>query len=223
MINCKDIQRAISARLDNEPADIDDTIIEAHLEGCAECRAYLDNARIMKAQFEHDDTEAPDLTDLILAGVGPQVRQAENRRATSLALARIALVLTGFVFVVWSVGTLVESTRLIEDDVFSVDPNVTKMVIQLAAARVALGFGLFFAAWKTRLVTGMLPIFATLWTFSFGFAARDVVLGTIATGDVVGLLILLCATLVLVWTWLSQDGRSFLFRAWQTANARPEF
>lgn len=193
------------------------------MEGCAECRAYLDNARIMKAQFEHDDTEAPDLTDLILAGVGPQVRQAENRRATSLALARIALVLTGFVFVVWSVGTLVESTRFIEDDVFSVDPNVTKMVIQLAAARVALGFGLFFAAWKTRLVTGMLPIFATLWTFSFGFAARDVVLGTIATGDVVGLLILLCATLVLVWTWLSQDGRSFLFRAWQTANARPEF
>lgn len=193
------------------------------MEGCAECRAYLDNARIMKAQFEHDDTEAPDLTDLILAGVGPQVRQAENRRATSLALARIALVLTGFVFVVWSVGTLVESTRLIEDDVFSVDPNVTKMVIQLAAARVALGFGLFFAAWKTRLVTGMLPIFATLWTFSFGFAARDVVLGTIATGDVVGLMILLCATLVLVWTWLSQDGRSFLFRAWQTANARPEF
>ena len=223
MINCQDIQRAISARLDNEPADIDDTIIEAHLEGCAECRAYLDNARIMKAQFEHDDTEAPDLTDLILAGVGPQVRQAENRRATSLALARIALVLTGFVFVVWSVGSLVESTRLIEDDVFSVDPNVTKMVIQLAAARVALGFGLFFAAWKTRLVTGMLPIFATLWTFSFGFAARDVVLGTIATGDVVGLMILLCATLVLVWTWLSQDGRSFLFRAWQTANARPEF
>ncbi|MDK6566698.1 zf-HC2 domain-containing protein [Corynebacterium pyruviciproducens] len=223
MINCQDIQRAISARLDNEPADIDDTIIEAHLEGCAECRAYLDNARIMKTQFEHDDTEAPDLTDLILAGVGPQVRQAENRRATSLALARIALVLTGFVFVVWSVGTLVESTRLIEDDVFSVDPNVTKMVIQLAAARVALGFGLFFAAWKTRLVTGMLPIFATLWTFSFGFAARDVVLGTIATGDVVGLMILLCATLVLVWTWLSQDGRSFLFRAWQTANARPEF
>lgn len=223
MISCQEIQRAISAKLDNEKAEIDDTIIEAHLEGCAECRAYLERARVLKTELSGAEDYAPDLTDLIVASVGPEIRRAENRRATSLAIARTILVLLGIAFIAWAIGTLVESTRLITDGLFSEDPVISDMMVNLAAARVALGFGLIFAAWKTEVASGMLPIFATVWTFSFGFAARGLILGTLSTGNVVGLLLLLAATLVLLWTWLSGYGRSAVRRAWQAANARPTF
>lgn len=223
MISCQEIQRAISAKLDNEKADVNDTIIEAHLEGCADCRAYLENARLLKAELSVTDDDVPDLTDLILAGVGPEVRRAESRRATSLAIARTLLVLLGIAYIIWAIATLVESTHLVTEGIFSEDPLVSGMMVNLAAARVALGFGLLFASWKTEVATGMLPIFATLWTFSFGFAARDLIVGTLSNGNIVGLLLLLAATLVLVWTWLSGYGRSAVRRAWQAANARPTF
>ena len=106
MISCQEIQRAISAKLDNEKAEIDDTIIEAHLEGCAECRAYLERARVLKAELSGAEDYAPDLTDLIVASVGPEIRRAENRRATSLAIARTILVFLGIASVSYTHLTL---------------------------------------------------------------------------------------------------------------------
>ncbi|MCK7638113.1 zf-HC2 domain-containing protein [Corynebacterium pygosceleis] len=230
MIDCVEVQRALSARLDGEPAGIDDDVVDAHVAACGECRAFLDSAAALNRQLklstasESGPMVPPDLSASILAGIEPEMRRRAATRAFGLALSRVALVGLGVAYVIWAIVLLGSSAAVSAPPADPlIDTSVTAgLFVDAAAVRLALGVGLFFAAWRPRNAAGMLPVYGALWAFSFGFATREVVLGYASASDVFGLVLLLVSTLVLLWTWLSGFGLAAMGRAWRAVTAQPD-
>lgn len=218
MLECEDVQAALSARLDGEPSGYPDDIIDAHRASCEECQVFYRQAIALNQQLLGSGTgadTAPDLSDLILAGVEPEWRRRANSRALGLALTRILLVGIGIIYVIWAVSILAQSPAQVVDDGYA------DLLVETAALRLSLGFGLFSAAWQPRLVVGMLPMVGALWTFSAGFAARDVILG-MASGEQLGFLLLLMFTVaVLAWSWFNNYGRAAFRQTWDSLSAKP--
>lgn len=224
MLKCNEVQAALSARLDGEPTGLPEDAIDAHVANCAECQAFQQQAIRLQQSLtpvqpviEADNT--PDLSKMILAGVEPQWRQRAASRALGLAITRVLLVLIGICYVIWSVVLLGRTPG--EADIRNADGSYSNLLVEAAAFRLALGAGLFFAAWRPRLVAGMLPIVGAMWTFTAGFAARDIVLGVINTSQVVHLGLLLVTVLVLGWSWLNNYGFAAFRHTWDTLSARP--
>ncbi|MCA6093172.1 zf-HC2 domain-containing protein [Streptomyces sp. SCA3-4] len=50
-MHCSEVRTAISARVDGEelPPGVSDAVLDAHLQVCAECRAWGERARRLKA------------------------------------------------------------------------------------------------------------------------------------------------------------------------------
>lgn len=217
VLECEHVQSALSARLDGEATGYPDDVIDAHLAGCAECQAFYRQAIALKEQLSADAVPAgvPDLSEVILAGVEPEWRRRAHSRALGLALSRIALVVLGIIYVIWSVSLLANTPGELIDDGYS------NLMAEAAAMRLALGFALFFAAWQPRLVVGMLPLVGALWTFSAGFAARDVLLGLAAPEQLGFLGLLLITGVVLGWSWFNNYGRSAFRATWDSLNAKP--
>src|SRR5215472_16884127 len=85
---CEDVQTALSARLDGEPAGLDADLIERHLAGCVACATWLDGARSLAVPALPDP---PDLSRPILAAVAADpviAAEAARRRAATEAYAR---------------------------------------------------------------------------------------------------------------------------------------
>ncbi len=109
MLTHSQVQAAISAQLDGEEAELSADVIDAHLEHCAECRAFRDKAAALSRSLSFvepaDSGMAPptDLSEVILAGVEPEWKRASSARQANLTVARIALVVMGLVFAVWAI------------------------------------------------------------------------------------------------------------------------
>lgn len=213
------VQAAISAMLDHEPADLPADIVEAHVAECSECQAYWARSQALKAQLApaatasdaHTLAPSADLTAAIIATVEPEFVRSERQRHVSLALARIGLVIVGIFYIGWALSTLASTARLElsnPDLIAQADPELFRLRIAIAALRVALGFGLFFAAWRPASSAGMLPIFGALWTFSFGFFAFSVVNGFAVAADGIHIVLTTVAILALGWTWFAGFSRT---------------
>lgn len=203
MINCEQIQAAVSARLDGERPTIDDDIIDTHLQACESCRTFLENAAIVNRKLAFNvaaDVPAPDLSEVIIAGVEPEWRSSASARALGLALSRVAMAIVGVLWMLWAVYLLGVS------GVSDSDPLLAELVVETAAMRCALGFGLLFAAWQTRIVGGILPLYGALWMFSLGFEVRDLVVGTVMMDSLIGLGLLLFSVIALAWSWIAARG-----------------
>ncbi|MEZ2122439.1 MULTISPECIES: zf-HC2 domain-containing protein [unclassified Corynebacterium] len=230
MIDCVEIQRALSSRLDGESAGIDDEVVDAHVAACGECRAFLNSAAALNRHLKlaaatgSDPMVPPDLSASILAGIEPEMRRRAAAREFGLVVSRLILVLLGVAYVVWAIVLLSSSASVaaVPVDPLTDATVVAGLLVDAAAVRLSLAFGLFFAAWRPQSVSGMLPVYGALWAFSFGFAARDVVLGYASTSDIFGLVLLLVSALVLLWTWLSGFGLVAMGRAWRAATAQPD-
>lgn len=235
MLDHDQIQAALSARLDGEPAGIPDDVVDAHVAGCAECRAFWERALTLNQTLDlagmqnnrREELEAPDLSEVILAGVEPEWRRRAGTRLLGLSLSRVLLVLLGVVWVGWSVRflgdaggltTLGPDGRTLTPDS---DPRSARLLVEGAAFRLALAFGVLTAAWKPKLVSGMLPIVGALWTFLLGFTVRDIIIGVAGTGQIFSLALLLVTLLTMGWAWLTDQGHLRLRSAWRELAARP--
>ncbi len=235
MLDHDQVQAALSARLDGEPTGISDDVVDAHVAGCAECRAFWERALTLGQTLDlagmqdsrREELAAPDLSEVILAGVEPQWRRSANTRFIGLALSRVLLVLIGVIWVVWSVRLLGDAGgltpmgadgRTLTPDA---DPRSARLMAEGAAFRLALAFGVFTAAWKPGLVSGMLPIVGALWTFLLGFTVRDVIVGAATGGQIAGLVLLLATAATLAWAWLTDHGYLQLRSAWRQLGAQP--
>ncbi|WP_245974961.1 hypothetical protein [Corynebacterium alimapuense] len=169
----------------------------------------------------------PDLSEIIIAGVEPEWRRTANTRALGLALGRIVLVLVSFIWVFWAVQLLGDAGGLVPEaaDGATIDPGAdptsANLLIDAAAYRLAIALSLLAAAWKPRLVAGLMPMMGALWTFKFGFLVRDIIVGTVEEGQVLGLLLLLGTLMALSWTWLNDYGYSRLRAGWRELGANP--
>lgn len=222
MVDCQGIQAALSARLDGEPTGMDDAVIDTHLAHCEACRTFYDRAAALNRKLSLSAVEPrtmvpPDLSEIILAEVEPQWRRRANTRVIANTVLRLVLVVLAVVYTVWA-GTMLGGTASISAQD---DPLTARLAAEAATFRLGLAVGLFFAAWKPSIITGMLPIFGALWTFSFGFAARDLLIDTADSTTATTIVLLLVSALVLGMTWLNHLGAGVLRRTWSSISATP--
>ncbi|MCG7236779.1 zf-HC2 domain-containing protein [Corynebacterium sp. ACRQP] len=214
MVSHEEVQAALSARIDGEKAELDDAIVDAHVSGCAECRAFLDRSLALSESLSQplsgdtDDAMAPpqDLSSAILAGVDNEWRRFARRREIGMAVGRLMLGAMAVVWVLWAVRLILSGGE---------EP----VVASSASVRFGVALALGFTAWRPQQIPGVLLIVGTMFTFTVGFAVRDFVLGTGAF-ELAGVLIPLMSLVALVWTWVADRGGA-LRRAWQLLDARP--
>lgn len=229
------IQAEISARLDGEAPSIADDVLEAHLAGCEECRAFYQEARSLGDMLgatpdaaHQRPPEGADLTASILASVEGEWRRARMSRLASAALSRIALGLLALVYACWGVWLLAHSTELLHAGAESgalapnAQPELANLLVQGAAMRLALALALVFAAWRPRLALGLLPFVASYTMFSLGFAMRDVALGAATLTQLTGLSVLMATVLVSEWAVLAAYGTGGLRSVWGRLGAGPQ-
>ena len=214
MVSHEEVQAALSARIDGEEAELDDAIVDAHVSGCPECRAFLDRSLALSESLSQplggdtDDAMAPpqDLSAAILAGVDNEWRRFARRRELGIAVGRLMLGAMAVVWVLWAVRLILSGGE---------EP----VVASSASVRFGVALALGFTAWRPQQIPGVLLIVGTMFTFTVGFAVRDFVLGTGAF-ELAGVLIPLMSLVALVWTWVADRGGA-LRRAWQLLDARP--
>lgn len=214
MVSHEEVQAALSARIDGEKAELDDAIVDAHVSGCAECRAFLDRSLALSQSLSQplgggtDDVMAPpqDLSAAILAGVDNEWRRFARRREIGMAVGRLMLGAMAVVWVLWAMRLILSGGE---------EP----VVASAASVRFGVALALGFTAWRPQQIPGVVLIVGTMFTFTVGFAVRDFVLGTGAF-ELAGVLVPLMSLVALVWTWVADRGGA-LRRAWQMLDARP--
>ena len=169
------IRRAISARLDREDPGLDEAVVDAHLVGCTECRAFAHDAEGLHRSLRLSPAPSiPDLTPDILAAIGVETRDADasdtNRALrwilVAIAIAQIAVAIPALVFGS-DAGLPVHAAR------------------HIGSFDVALGVGFLYAAWKPSRIPGLLPVVAALVVCLVGSSLLDVAAGnTAAWGEV---------------------------------------
>lgn len=231
MLDHDEVQAALSARLDGETGELDADVVDAHVANCATCRSFWEQSLALSRRLNFvepvDSGMSPpeDLSEVIIAGVEPEWRKRSAGRLASLTLARVALIVLGILMLGWAGAMILDSGGLVpvsDSGVIdpSAQPEIASLLVETASLRLAVGVGLFFGAWKPRLVTGMLPIVGTLWAFSAGFLVRDFVLGAATAAQAAGLVALLLCLLALGWAWIADRG-VYLRQAWRSLNADP--
>lgn len=226
MLDCEQIQAAISARLDGEPTGIPDDVIDAHIAGCPECRAYQERIMLLDASLKRTQPSGSaggprtDLADIILADAEPALRRRAASRALGLALTRVALCVLAALYVVWAIVLLVQAaggqTPAADAAQGFTEGADLPFMVEAAAVRLALASGLLFGAWWPRLVVGMLPMMGTYFMFTAGVTMRDLVVGNASAEQWIHLLMLFLSLTVLLWSWLNNYGIDAFRRYWVT-------
>lgn len=212
MISHEQIQAALSARIDGESSGLDDSVIEAHVAGCAECSAFLDRALDLAEELHSGAGYEPpsDLSAVILAGVDDEWRRLSHRRALQMAVGKTALGALAVVWAVWAVRLLVSSAGEMDQ----------ASAATLASVRFGVALALGLTAWRPSQIPGILLVVGTMFTFNVGFALSDYVLGI---GEFSASLVSvpLATVLALVWTWVADQGIA-LRRWWRALDANPQ-
>ncbi|WP_018297555.1 zf-HC2 domain-containing protein [Corynebacterium lubricantis] len=230
MLDHKDVQQALSARLDGEPTGYDDAVIDAHLATCEECQEYWDKAVSLSRTLSFVDVDGgmappPNLTESIVAGVEPEWRKFARRRIIGVSIGRVALVIAAILHVIWAVQLVMESGSLVVTGPVgpgaevSADPEFAALLVQAAAVRFAFALAFAFSAWRPSNIPGILLITGSVFAFTLGFAVRDWILvgSTENWGE---MWTLLFACIALIWTWIADRGVE-LRQTWKTLNAEP--
>lgn len=243
-MECEDVRAALSARIDGEPTNVDDDPLDAHLSACEACRTWYEQAislnRALSLGPTSDiDLSNVDLTDQILLQVEPERRRRERTWMLMAGTARGLLVILGIAWAAWAVITVVGAQSIAVSDqtlpsevalnsgdgagVATVDPLAVgaALSIQLAATRLALAVGLFWAAWRPRAAMGMAPVYGAVAMFSIGFGIRDVIVGAQAAISLMGMVLMVLSAVSLAMVWLGGYTPAALAQAWRAASGLP--
>ncbi|MFJ7217760.1 zf-HC2 domain-containing protein [Amycolatopsis sp. NPDC098790] len=144
-MNCSDSRESLSARIDGEEPAVAEDVLDRHLAGCPECRAWQGRATALRrAALVREAPRVPDLTARILAEVpAPRPRPWRLR----VALGLVALVQSGLGL-----------AELLGADVgHAVHGGPAHLGNESAAWNVAVGVGLLWAALRPSAAAGLLP------------------------------------------------------------------
>jgi predicted anti-sigma-YlaC factor YlaD len=186
-MTCFQIHQAISARLDGEDPGLDESVLYAHLAGCADCRAFAHGAETLHRGMRLSPApRIPDLTPSILTAIGEEERSSADESKIALrwillaiGLAQIAIAIPALIFGS-DAGLPVHAAR------------------HIGSFDVAIGVGFLYSAWKPSRIPGLLPLVAALVACLMVSSFLDVASGnTSAFGEVQHVLDV--AGLVVVW------------------------
>ncbi|WP_158607915.1 zf-HC2 domain-containing protein [Nocardia panacis] len=199
-MECKVCRTALSARIDGERETVPAPLVDAHLEGCAECCSWYAAAVELSGQLRGTSVPAPDLTAAIFAAADlERPRWSRLHRWTRppvrLGAARILLALLGIA----QVGlALAQFGGLDFGMSHHHGAQATRHLINESTAwSLAIGIGVLYCALRPRATSGVLPVLGVLVVALTAFVAGDLYSGVVPVSRVLSHLVLVAA-LVLV-------------------------
>lgn len=147
MNDCDVIRIGLSARMDGEDPGTSVDILDRHLLGCADCRAWLDGAERVTREARVRSVSVPDLTMSILAAVNADQRARDLAAARSRRqILRIAVGIAAFVQLALAVPILFGG---------GVGPHSGR---EMASFDIALAVGFALAAWRPERARAFVPV-----------------------------------------------------------------
>ncbi|MBB5957103.1 putative anti-sigma-YlaC factor YlaD [Saccharothrix tamanrassetensis] len=204
-MDCETCREALSARLDGEPEPVPAGDTDAHLDGCAACRAWQDEAAALTRSLRlRPATPTPDLAAAVLDAAAP-VKATTRGWYPRAALAGVAVAqLTLGLAQVLGSGTAPAAAG---HGVHGASGS--HLFNESTAWNLALGLGLLWTALRPRATTGMLPVVAGFVVVLGVFSVQDLVAGQATVQRVTSHAILLLGLVLLVVVhrgWRDPDG-----------------
>jgi predicted anti-sigma-YlaC factor YlaD len=158
MMNCERWHEAISARLDGEESPIDPALVDAHLAGCAECRAFeIVGSETQRRSRMREAEPQPDLSRHV-AKLG---RIAD--RARVWWLVRLALALVAVEIIVLAVPDLLGHSNVPHEarhlGAFSVAYAAALLVVVVRPARARAVLPIAVVLGVALLLTALVDLF----------------------------------------------------------------
>jgi predicted anti-sigma-YlaC factor YlaD len=188
-VDCLTCREALSARLDGEaePVPAEDT--DQHLASCAECQSW--QTRVTRTSRElrvRQATPVPDLSAAILENAVPpqNIRGWWARIAlVVVAAAQVGLVLSQMLGVGVGHGGVPASGHVLNESL---------------SWNLAIGVGLLWAAFRTRVTSGLIPVLGGFVLLVAAYSGHDLATGAVAGSRVVqhGLLVLALGLLIVI-------------------------
>jgi predicted anti-sigma-YlaC factor YlaD len=204
-MQCQNVREAISARLDGEPLGMPVRELDRHVDGCAACARWADDAALVTRRARLAPAPpVPDLTASVLAALPrelPGVAAAARSRLVGTAL-RLALVAVG-------VGQAGVAWPALVSGAASMSAPV-HMAHETGAWNLAVAAAFLAVAAAPRLAAGALPFLGTFAVLLVPVTLADLLAGRVQADRAVAHL-LLVAGVVLV-----------AAIAWRGRRSRPE-
>jgi predicted anti-sigma-YlaC factor YlaD len=184
-MRCDDVHLALSARLDGEAETQPRAVVDAHLAGCAACRAWLARAERVTRAVRLQSVDVPDLTERILAAAHAQralperIRRPVGARPTEPAGGRRP---DG---VRWGLGLLAVVQLMVAiPDLLGAVGHDAHAGREVAAFDIALAVGLLIAACYPEYARIYAPVVLTLVLCFAAISAVDILQGVVTPGRV---------------------------------------
>jgi predicted anti-sigma-YlaC factor YlaD len=194
---CNGVRLALSARLDDEGPTMPADRVDAHLDRCPACRAWLIHAARVNHTVRLQSVEAPDLTTRILAAAQLDGALGDQRTPATRPLLRTGLR--------WALGLLaVVQLMLAVPDLLGAVGQHAHVGREVAAFGIALAVGLLLTACYPEHARAFAPVVLTLVICLASASALDVPQGIVDPGRMAlhGVAVLQAA---LTW-WLAHAG-----------------
>jgi predicted anti-sigma-YlaC factor YlaD len=178
-MGCQGYREALSARLDGEDDPAGRALVDAHLAGCAECRAWLDRAAMVtRLARTAPAPSSPGIPDSVL-DAAPGRGRARLRRTLRIVLAVVGA--AQFLLGVLQAASLGGVSMTASDGMVE-GAMPGHLVHESAAWNIALGAGFVFVAWRRTRPTGILPILTVFVAVLSLLSLADLVDGQVNPG-----------------------------------------
>jgi len=198
-VECYICREALSARLDGEAEGVPADQVDAHLESCASCRKWHDNAAALTRTLRvRPATPVPDLAASILGSAPPITPPAPGGLLPRGLLAGVAVAqLTLGVAQVLGVGTSPHGGH-------TAGVDSSHLFNESTAWNLALGLGLLWTALRPAATSGTLPVTAAFVAVLIPYSAGDLLSGTATASRVLSHSLLLIGLVLLVFVHFTQ-------------------
>lgn len=192
-VDCLTCREAISARLDGEAEPVPAEETDQHLASCAACRSWevrvTERSRMLRVR---QAPVVPDLSDAILEMAVPPP-------STRGWWARIALIAVAAAQLSLAMAQMLGVGAPGSDAAHGAVP-AGHFFNESTAWNLALGAGLLWAAFRSRVTSGLIPVLGGFVLVLGIYSTRDLLTGAVPAGRVIGhglLLIGLCLLIVI--------------------------
>ncbi|MGR6319512.1 zf-HC2 domain-containing protein [Micromonospora soli] len=192
---CEQWREILSAQLDGEASGSESAAAEAHLAGCAGCRAWFDAAvAVTRRARTHVVPAVPDLVDAVLAAVPPTPARPAWRDRAALGL-RALLGLLGAVQL--ALGLTQIGREAVVDHVHTAGQHLWH---ESAAWNVAVAAGFLVVAVRRSTPAGLLPMLSAFVGTLVLLSVNDLITGQVAVPRLVshGVLVVGWAVMMLL-------------------------
>jgi predicted anti-sigma-YlaC factor YlaD len=184
-MRCELVREALSARLDGEAETQPATMVDAHLDGCPSCRAWLTGAERVTRLVRLQAVQVPDLTTRILAAARTEGVLPTAARTAGPARAAGPVRASQWVGLRWGLGLLaVVQLVLAVPDLLGAVGHDAHAGREVAAFDIALAVGLLIAAFYPEYARIFGPVVLTLVLCFAAISAVDVAQGVVTPSRV---------------------------------------